>query len=172
LGAKKHDTQCAAPNIRRGVCRRFFPRQNQRVCGVEELLASRFTRRSPATSSGAGAGFSGPVLTERLSSQPGKLCLAVEKREHIGGNAFGAGGHVFPQPADAAWCPIGRFGAASSRTTRSRSTGIWSSWIKPENESSTNHRIGTDDTVHNPPAESCNDESKATGTARHLSPWL
>ncbi len=35
-----------------------------------------------------GAGFSGLVLAERLSSQLGKKCLVVEKRNHIGGNAF------------------------------------------------------------------------------------
>jgi len=34
-----------------------------------------------------GAGFSGLVLAERLSSQCGKQCLIVEKRDHIGGNA-------------------------------------------------------------------------------------
>lgn len=34
-----------------------------------------------------GAGFSGLVLAERLSSQCGKKCLVVEKRAHIGGNA-------------------------------------------------------------------------------------
>ncbi|MDL5050029.1 NAD(P)-binding protein, partial [Oscillatoria amoena NRMC-F 0135] len=35
-----------------------------------------------------GAGFSGLVLAERLSSQLGKKCLVVEKRNHIGGNAY------------------------------------------------------------------------------------
>jgi UDP-galactopyranose mutase len=34
-----------------------------------------------------GAGFSGMVLAERLSSQLGKKCLIVEKRNHLGGNA-------------------------------------------------------------------------------------
>jgi UDP-galactopyranose mutase len=34
-----------------------------------------------------GAGFSGLVLAERLSSQLGKTCLVVERRAHIGGNA-------------------------------------------------------------------------------------
>jgi UDP-galactopyranose mutase len=36
----------------------------------------------------AGAGFAGAVLAERLSSQLGKTCLVVERREHIGGNAY------------------------------------------------------------------------------------
>ena len=35
-----------------------------------------------------GAGFAGVVLAERLSSQLGKSCLIVERREHIGGNAY------------------------------------------------------------------------------------
>lgn len=35
-----------------------------------------------------GAGFSGAVLAERLSSQLGKTCLVVEKRRHVGGNAY------------------------------------------------------------------------------------
>lgn len=34
-----------------------------------------------------GAGFSGLVLAERLSSQLGKKCLVVDRRGHIGGNA-------------------------------------------------------------------------------------
>ncbi len=35
-----------------------------------------------------GAGFAGSVLAERLTSQLGKTCLIVEKRNHIGGNAY------------------------------------------------------------------------------------
>jgi UDP-galactopyranose mutase len=35
-----------------------------------------------------GAGFAGAVLAERISSQLGKRCLIVEKRNHIGGNAY------------------------------------------------------------------------------------
>ncbi len=34
-----------------------------------------------------GAGFAGLVLAERLSSQLGKRCIVVERRDHIGGNA-------------------------------------------------------------------------------------
>jgi len=34
-----------------------------------------------------GAGFSGLVLAERLSTQRGKTCLVVDTRSHIGGNA-------------------------------------------------------------------------------------
>ena len=35
-----------------------------------------------------GAGFSGLTMAERLSTQLGKRCLVVEKRNHIGGNAY------------------------------------------------------------------------------------
>jgi UDP-galactopyranose mutase len=35
-----------------------------------------------------GAGFAGSVLAERLASQAGRTCLIVEKRGHIGGNAY------------------------------------------------------------------------------------
>jgi UDP-galactopyranose mutase len=35
-----------------------------------------------------GAGFAGSVLAERLASQAGKQVLIIDKRNHIGGNAF------------------------------------------------------------------------------------
>jgi UDP-galactopyranose mutase len=35
-----------------------------------------------------GAGFAGTVLAERLASQLDKTCLIVERRSHIGGNAY------------------------------------------------------------------------------------
>ncbi|HEV7406217.1 MAG TPA: UDP-galactopyranose mutase [Chthoniobacteraceae bacterium] len=35
-----------------------------------------------------GAGFAGAVLAERLATQCGRSCLVVEKRGHIGGNAY------------------------------------------------------------------------------------
>ena len=35
-----------------------------------------------------GAGFAGSVLAERLSSIEGKKVLVVDKRNHIGGNAY------------------------------------------------------------------------------------
>jgi UDP-galactopyranose mutase len=35
-----------------------------------------------------GAGFAGSVLAERLASQSGKKVLIIDKRSHIGGNAF------------------------------------------------------------------------------------
>jgi UDP-galactopyranose mutase len=35
-----------------------------------------------------GAGFAGAVLAERLASQCGASCLVIDKRNHIGGNAY------------------------------------------------------------------------------------
>jgi UDP-galactopyranose mutase len=35
-----------------------------------------------------GAGFSGLTVAERLTTQQGKRCLIVEKRDHLGGNAY------------------------------------------------------------------------------------
>lgn len=35
-----------------------------------------------------GAGFAGVVLAERIASQAGMSCLVVERRSHIGGNAY------------------------------------------------------------------------------------
>jgi UDP-galactopyranose mutase len=35
-----------------------------------------------------GAGFAGCVLAERLASQSSKKCLIIDRRDHIGGNAF------------------------------------------------------------------------------------
>ena len=35
-----------------------------------------------------GAGFAGSVLAERLASEAGKKILLVDKRPHIGGNAY------------------------------------------------------------------------------------
>jgi UDP-galactopyranose mutase len=58
-----------------------------------------------------GAGFAGSVLAERLASQCGMEVLVVERREHIGGNAYDEynehgvlvprfGGHLFHTNAD------------------------------------------------------------------------
>ena len=35
-----------------------------------------------------GAGFAGSVLAERLASQDGMKVLVVERRPHVGGNAY------------------------------------------------------------------------------------
>jgi UDP-galactopyranose mutase len=35
-----------------------------------------------------GAGFAGAVLAERLASQRGARCLVIDRRDHIGGNAY------------------------------------------------------------------------------------
>ena len=35
-----------------------------------------------------GAGFAGSVLAERLASQAGKRVLLIDRRDHVGGNAY------------------------------------------------------------------------------------
>jgi UDP-galactopyranose mutase len=46
------------------------------------------SRRKPFDYLIVGAGFAGAVLAERLTSQLGKRVLLIDKRPHIGGNAF------------------------------------------------------------------------------------
>ncbi|HEY5063120.1 MAG TPA: UDP-galactopyranose mutase [Gemmatimonadaceae bacterium] len=59
-----------------------------------------------------GAGFSGLVLAERLSSQLGKRCIVVERRNHIGGNAH--------DEYDAAGVLVHRYGPHYFRTNAPR----------------------------------------------------
>src|SRR3712207_1113095 len=35
-----------------------------------------------------GAGFAGSIMAERLASQQGRRVLVVDRRDHVGGNAF------------------------------------------------------------------------------------
>lgn len=35
-----------------------------------------------------GAGFAGSVLAERIASQRGESVLVIDKRDHVGGNAY------------------------------------------------------------------------------------
>ena len=35
-----------------------------------------------------GAGFAGMVMAERISNELGKKCLVLDRRDHIGGNAY------------------------------------------------------------------------------------
>ena len=67
-----------------------------------------------------GAGFAGATLAERLASQHGKSVLVVEKRSHIGGNAFDEynpdgllvhryGPHIFHTNARRVWDYLSQF---------------------------------------------------------------
>jgi UDP-galactopyranose mutase len=67
-----------------------------------------------------GAGFSGCVLAERIASQLGKRVLLVDKRYHLGGNAFDYydehgilvhkyGPHIFHTKSKKAWEYLSRF---------------------------------------------------------------
>ena len=59
-----------------------------------------------------GAGFAGAVLAERLASQRGASCLVIDRRPHIGGNAYDA--------TDAAGVLVHRYGPHYFRTNSDR----------------------------------------------------
>ncbi len=67
-----------------------------------------------------GAGFAGSVLAERLASQAGKRVLIIDKRDHIGGNAYDFhnaagilihqyGPHIFHTNSEAVFNYLSRF---------------------------------------------------------------
>src|SRR5450432_1456873 len=67
-----------------------------------------------------GAGFSGCVLAERLAADAGKRVLIIDKRRHIGGNAFDChddagilihryGPHIFHTNSEEVYDYLGRF---------------------------------------------------------------
>lgn len=67
-----------------------------------------------------GAGFAGLVLAERLSNGLGKTCLVIDKRDHIGGNAYDYvdkagvlihkyGSHCFHTNSDRVFSYLSRF---------------------------------------------------------------
>ncbi len=67
-----------------------------------------------------GAGFTGLVLAERIASQLGKKVLVVERRNHIGGNAYDHyddngilvhryGPHLFHTNSEKVWRYLSRF---------------------------------------------------------------
>jgi UDP-galactopyranose mutase len=67
-----------------------------------------------------GAGFTGLVLAERIASQLGKKVLVVERRDHIGGNAYDHydgngilvhryGPHLFHTNSEKVWRYLSQF---------------------------------------------------------------
>ena len=67
-----------------------------------------------------GAGFAGSVLAERLATQLGRRVLVVDKRPHIGGNAYDEyndagllvhryGPHIFHTNSERVWDYLGQF---------------------------------------------------------------
>ena len=80
-----------------------------------------------------GAGFAGSVLAERLASQLNKRVLLVDKRPHIGGNAYDHyddhgllvhkyGPHIFHTETPP---KVMHLSARSSPTGGPTSTGCW-----------------------------------------------
>ena len=62
--------------------------QSSREKSPNYSLAARRSKPRPFDYLIVGAGFGGSVLAERLASQADKKVLVVDKRPHIGGNAF------------------------------------------------------------------------------------
>ncbi|MCC2671211.1 MAG: glf [Armatimonadetes bacterium] len=67
-----------------------------------------------------GAGFAGSVLAERLTTQAGKKVLIIDKRNHIGGNAYDCynddgilihkyGPHIFHTNSERVWSYLSQF---------------------------------------------------------------
>lgn len=67
-----------------------------------------------------GAGFTGITLAERLATQLNQKVLIVEKRDHIGGNAYDEydkhsilihryGPHIFHTNSEKVWCYLSKF---------------------------------------------------------------
>ena len=80
------------------------------------------TSREPFDYVIVGAGFAGSVLAERLASQAGKRVLILDKRDHIGGNAYDFyneagilvhkyGPHIFHTNSEAVFSYLSRFTA-------------------------------------------------------------
>jgi UDP-galactopyranose mutase len=83
------------------------------------LLASR---RKPFDYLIVGAGFAGSVLAERLTSQLGKRVLLIDKRPHIGGNAY--------DEKDAAGVLMHRYGPHIFHTNSDEVSGYLSQFTK------------------------------------------
>lgn len=69
-----------------------------------------------------GAGFTGATLAERIAAGRGERVLVVERRDHVGGNAYDApnehgilvhryGPHIFHTASEAVWAYLSRFTA-------------------------------------------------------------
>jgi len=61
---------------------------NRRMHTFKSLLPAASTSAAAYDTLVVGAGFAGSVIAERLASQAGERVLLVDRRPHIGGNAF------------------------------------------------------------------------------------
>ena len=89
---------------------------------IDSALRSAIPGRSGFDTLIVGAGFAGSVLAERLAGQCGQRVLIVDKRPHIGGNAYDChddagilihkyGPHIFHTNSDVVWEYLSRFTA-------------------------------------------------------------
>ncbi len=92
-------------------------------------LLPRSKQRGPASRPGdtydwliVGAGFAGAVMAERLASERGERVLVIDRRDHVGGNAFDHldaagvlvhryGPHIFHTNSEAVFAYLSRFTA-------------------------------------------------------------
>ena len=97
---------------------------------IDAAIARRRALSAPAIRAGdsppdydvlvVGAGFAGSVLAERLAAESGQRVLLIDRRDHVGGNAYDEqdaagllihryGPHIFHTNSDAVWDYLSRF---------------------------------------------------------------
>jgi UDP-galactopyranose mutase len=105
----------AAASRDRGAVTEFAPSLGAPAVGPA-------SRRKPFDYLIVGAGYAGSVLAERLTSQLGKRVLLIDKRPHIGGNAY--------DEKDAAGVLIHRYGPHIFHTNSDEVSGYLSQFTK------------------------------------------
>jgi UDP-galactopyranose mutase len=90
--------------------------------GVSSPAIRPASRNKPFDYMIVGAGFAGSVLAERLTSQLGKRVLLIDKRPHIGGNAY--------DEKDAAGVLMHRYGPHIFHTNSDEVSGYLSQFTK------------------------------------------
>jgi UDP-galactopyranose mutase len=109
--------------ISRAVARRALAAQEVVMqAGLAAPAIRPATRNKPFDYLIVGAGFAGSVLAERLTSQLGKRVLLIDKRPHIGGNAY--------DEKDAAGVLMHRYGPHIFHTNSDEVSGYLSQFTK------------------------------------------
>lgn len=104
-----------------------------------------------------GAGFAGMVMAERLSTELGKKCIVVERRDHLGGNAYDYrdsagvlihkyGPHIFHTNSDRVFSYLSRFTKWQKVKFGAKSFAQGRYWSFPINLSTFEEQIGREST--------------------------
>jgi UDP-galactopyranose mutase len=109
----------AAAGADRGIASEVVAIAGTPILAPTVLAASR---RKPFDYLIVGAGYAGSVLAERLTSQLGKRVLLIDKRPHIGGNAY--------DEKDAAGILMHRYGPHIFHTNSEEVSGYLSQFTK------------------------------------------